>query len=296
MKHQFLKIVSAIVIASILIPFSSAFALASPLDKQASCNIEQITNGDFVADALSRKDVKNLITFLSSMGYQIVDSLSIISSVRCGEGQDQATVAVIPFTQDGSTLAAHITLWTASWNSKNFDGSIALVETSQNVVYSYSEKKGILSEEKENWRKRAKIPFESIQGFQLPMTNDLEVAETMDVPSQSFQENSSIQPLATTYCKTVQAARIGYTFLGFVAYKFWERVYFCYNGVSAVSNVQVSAYVSNMDSQHYYRGVVSQWGYYQGTSYNAMRQAQIDNCVLRVSKFITSLTSAILAT
>lgn len=279
MKRQFFKIMSAIVTMSMLFSFSSTFVLASPLDKQPICKIEQITDENFVADALSRKDVNGLSDFLLGMGYQIIDYLSVVSSAKCGE--DQATIAVIPFTQDGSTLAAHITIWKANWNSKSFDAAIAIVENSQNVVYSYSEKKGILSESKENWRKQAKVPFESIQGFKLPMTKDLEVAETMNVPPQLFQENSSVQPLATTYCKAVAAARTGYTLLGFVAYKFWERVYFCYNGLSSVSNVNVSAYVSNMDSQEYYRGVVSQWGYYQGTSYNAMRQGQIDNCVLK---------------
>jgi hypothetical protein len=264
-----------------LIPFMSTAALASPVAKQSACFVEQIADRNFVESALNRDDVKALRGFLLGMGYQSADGLSIVSSVRCEGNKQQATVTIIPLTKDGITLSAHITFWQGNWNSKDLEGSIAVVETSQDVVYSYDAKKDVISESKENWGKQAKIPFDGIQGFQLPMTTDLEVTETTDAPSQLLQENSSIQPLATTYCKTVQAARVGYTLLGFVAYKFWERVYFCYNGVSAVSNVNVSAYVSNMDSQHYYRGVVNQWGYYVGTSYDSMRQGQIDNCVLK---------------
>lgn len=280
-KQHISNIVSAIVIVTMLIPFMSTVVLASPVTKQSACVVEQIDDREFVDNALSRNDVKSLRESLSDMGYQSVDNLSVVSSVKCEDHKNQATIAIMPFTRDGVTLAAHITFWMGTWNSKDFDGSVAVVVTSQDVVYSYSETKGVMSGSKENWRKQAKIPFDGIQGFQLPMTTDLEVTETTDAPSWLPQENSSIQPLATTYCKTVKAARIGYTLLGFVAFKFWERVYFCYNGVSPVSNVNVSAYVTNMDSQEYYRGVVSQWGYYAGTSYDAMRQGQIDNCVLK---------------
>ena len=255
--------------------------MASPLAKQPVCTVTQINDLDFVKDALNRADVKALQSSLSDLGYQSVEGLSLVSLASCDANKHQATTAVIPFTQDGTTLAAHITIWKANWNSKALDGSIAVVETSPDVVYYYSAKNKVASESKDNWSKKAQLPFDGMQGFQLPMTTDLEINETTDAASPLSQKGSSVQSLATTYCKTVQAAHTGYTVLGFVAYKFWERVYFCYNGVSAVSNVSVSAYVSNMDSQHYYRGVVNQWGYYVGTSYDSMRQGQIDNCILK---------------
>ncbi len=274
--------VLSILTVFVLIVMSASPVMAAPLRKQPTCTLEQIDDRSSVESALNNDGVKALQDFLSGMGYQGVDSLATVSLVKCEGNKHQATVTIIPFTQDGSTLAAHIAFWDANWNAKGLSGSIAIVEDNQGVVYSYSGKKGVVSGARGNWAKQAGIPFSDIQGFRLPMTTEMESSETIDPQSQPSRGIASAQAAAATSCKTVKAARIGYTLLGFVAYKFWQQKYFCYNGSSAVSNVNVSAYVSNMDPEHYYRGVVSQSDIPLNTgAHDSMRQGQIDNCILK---------------
>src|SRR5581483_2422335 len=231
-----------------------------------------------VNQVLDREDVISLQKSLSQQGYNIADESALVSSVKCEDDKNIAVIVLIPFTKDGATIAAHITSWKGNWDSKDLEGAIAIVESAQDVVYSYNEKKEVVSESKGNWSKKAKIPFETFDGFALPLATKEDVTESTAQRTQLPEGNSSIQLLATTYCKTVDIARTGYTILGFVDYKFHKRKYWCYNG-SAVSNVNVSVYLSNMDPLHFYRGIVAQWDIPYATSHDSMRQGQIDNCI-----------------
>jgi hypothetical protein len=87
-------------------------------------------------------------------------------------------------------------------------------------------------------------------------------------------------------CKTLNAWRNGYTLLGMLAWRFHQVKYWCWSYPS-ITTVSVGAYVSNLLSTYYYRGVVSAHGWFfswAGSSrggHYSFRQGQIDNCLLR---------------
>ena len=94
--------------------------------------------------------------------------------------------------------------------------------------------------------------------------------------------------ISTYYCRTVSVARIHRTFLGFVAFKFWQRKRWCWNYPRILSR-EVTTYVTNVDPNYQYVGVVSSWGAWYiwccGNSYSghtSFRQARFTNCVLKI--------------
>jgi hypothetical protein len=94
--------------------------------------------------------------------------------------------------------------------------------------------------------------------------------------------------ISTYYCRTVSVARVHRTFLGFVAFKFWQRKRWCWSYPRILSR-QVSTYVTDVDPNYQYVGVVSSWGAWYiwccGTQYSghiSFRQARFTNCVLRI--------------
>jgi hypothetical protein len=94
--------------------------------------------------------------------------------------------------------------------------------------------------------------------------------------------------LSTYYCRTVSVARVHRTFLGFVAFKFWQRKRWCWNYPHMLSR-EVTTYVTDVDPNYQYVGVVSSWGTWYiwccGTRYSghsSFRQARFTNCVLKI--------------
>jgi len=94
--------------------------------------------------------------------------------------------------------------------------------------------------------------------------------------------------LSTYYCRTVGVARVHRTFLGFVAFKFWQRKRWCWSYPRILSR-QVTTYITDVDPNYQYVGVVSSWGawyiwccrtLYSGHS--SFRQARFTNCVLKI--------------
>lgn len=85
-------------------------------------------------------------------------------------------------------------------------------------------------------------------------------------------------------CRTVDAYRIGRTALGFVAYKFHHVKRWCWV-YPRVTSFSSSVYVSNVDPNYDYRGLVSASGSFYtwccGTTtsgHNSIRQGRFDNC------------------
>jgi hypothetical protein len=101
-----------------------------------------------------------------------------------------------------------------------------------------------------------------------------EVIEVVDPPSQSQLSG----------CRSVDVMRIGRTALGFVAYKFHHVKRWCWS-FPRITSVSSSVYVSNVDPNYDYKGLVSaSGGYYTwccGTTtsgHNSIRQGRFDNC------------------
>jgi hypothetical protein len=74
--------------------------------------------------------------------------------------------------------------------------------------------------------------------------------------------------------------------LGFTIYKWWQEKYWCWRA-NAVTYVQVSAYLTNVDATVDYRGIKTATDYYRTALNNtkgehySMRQASIAHCVLK---------------
>jgi hypothetical protein len=87
------------------------------------------------------------------------------------------------------------------------------------------------------------------------------------------------------YCRRVDVARVHRSLLGFVVFKFWHWKRWCYRHPRILS-VGTGTYVTNVDPNYRYGGVVSAsqhyyvWCCYRGDSgHVSFRQARFDNCV-----------------
>ena len=87
-------------------------------------------------------------------------------------------------------------------------------------------------------------------------------------------------------CRTVDIARVGHDIFGFVVYKFHQRKRWCWD-YPRITWKSVSAYVSDVDPNMEYRGVVSASGYFytwccsnDESGHVSFRQAKFENCIL----------------
>jgi hypothetical protein len=220
--------------------------------------------------ALADEGVASLTATLQSQhGYSRAEQNASGTLLDC-EGQTVTSI-VIPFLGTGAERAAHIAFWDGRIKGVADRSAVAGREDSGEVL---AFKGGaVRTLPRAVWEAEQRLPLNSL------MTKPPQLVEADGVSIES-QSTGDVQAFVS--CKWVDAWRNGYTLLGFVAYRFHQKKYYCYNG-SRVSNVTVNAYVSNMDSQHYYQGVVSSSGRW-GTSYTShvsMRQGRIDNCVLK---------------
>ncbi len=87
-------------------------------------------------------------------------------------------------------------------------------------------------------------------------------------------------------CRTVDVARVGRDIFGFVVYRFHQRKRWCWD-YPRITAKWVTTYVSDVDPNMEYRGVVGANGYFytwccgSGRSgHVSLRQAKFENCVL----------------
>ena len=116
----------------------------------------------------------------------------------------------------------------------------------------------------------------------------LEVKVAAGPVAQVVKRDSLGRTISTYYCRTLSVARVHRTFLGFVAFKFWQRKRWCWSYPRILSR-EVSTYVTDVDPNYQYLGVVSSWGTWYiwccGTQYSghsSFRQARFTNCVLKI--------------
>ena len=89
-------------------------------------------------------------------------------------------------------------------------------------------------------------------------------------------------------CRTVDVARVGKSVLGFTVYKFHHVKRWCWD-YPRVTRSTSSAYISNVDPNWDYKGVISATGGYYTwccgvvtSGHQALRQGRVDNCPLFV--------------
>jgi hypothetical protein len=92
---------------------------------------------------------------------------------------------------------------------------------------------------------------------------------------------------ASSGCRAVDVARVGRSLLGFVVYKFWQRKNWCWS-YPKVTSASSSAWVTDVDPNWYYGGVVSAWGEFYNwccgvwnSGHRSFRQGAFQNCVLK---------------
>jgi hypothetical protein len=86
-------------------------------------------------------------------------------------------------------------------------------------------------------------------------------------------------------CRTVDVARVGRDIFGFVVYKFHQVKRWCWES-PRITWRQVYTYVSDVDPNMKYRGIVSSVGYFyrwccssSSSGHYSRRQGRFDNCV-----------------
>ena len=116
----------------------------------------------------------------------------------------------------------------------------------------------------------------------------LEVKVAAGPVAQVVKRDSLGRTISTYYCRTVSVARVHRTFLGFVAFKFWQRKRWCWSYPRILSR-EVSTYVTDVDPNYEYAGVISSWGAWfvwccgtQYSGHSSFRQARFTNCVLKI--------------
>jgi hypothetical protein len=86
-------------------------------------------------------------------------------------------------------------------------------------------------------------------------------------------------------CRTVDIPKVGYDIFGFVVYKFHQVKRWCWS-YPRITSVRTSTYVSNVDPNWDYRGVIASRGFFyrsccgDGRSgHYTFRQGRFDNCI-----------------
>jgi hypothetical protein len=105
-------------------------------------------------------------------------------------------------------------------------------------------------------------------------------------PEGVVGEEGAFAAASATGCRSVDIPRVGRDFFGFVVYKFHQVKRWCWNR-PRVTSVTVYTYVSDVDPNMDYAGIVASNSYFynwccrSGTSgHYSMRQGKFKNCVL----------------
>jgi hypothetical protein len=230
----------------------------------------------FLATALADGKVKRLQSFLQTRGYTLDTAKADVTRVDL-DSKKAVMVALLPFMAGDGSAAARIAFWdghvdgVADRNAVAIQGEDTVFVVKNNTVTTAS--KGQLYKQLRN-------PLLRLQG-PTPKTAPADKEQVTDItPDGRMVTSSSVQALASG-CRSVDVPKTMYTTLGFVAYKFWQRKYWCYG--STVYSVNVSTYMSNVDPLFYYREIAHKWDQYYDSnrSHDSMRQARVENCVLK---------------
>jgi hypothetical protein len=100
-------------------------------------------------------------------------------------------------------------------------------------------------------------------------------------PASSSEDDGSYSG-----CKWVRAWRNKYTLLGFLAYRWNQRKYWCWSN-RRITTVRVEAYMSDVDPNFYLREIYRSGWYYSyfsgigNSGHYSRRGARVENCIFR---------------
>ena len=246
--------------------------------------------GDPLSDALGNAKFSQLFNFLEQQGFSVDSDQIIVTTIDHSPFSNEQnipvnmTVTLVPFIK-ATGESARIAYWNGTWGTRVSNGALATIGENHLYIYNGSNVRALSSSK--DLARIMNTPLYAVLGSVPSCVQEttITVTDSADITIQPTdspsQPNAPVIPEPTaTNCKTVDVARVGYTTLGFLAWKFHQSKYFCYNG-STVSSVTVTPYVSNMDPLFYYQGIVSQSNIFGSgnSSHTSMRQGRIDNCI-----------------
>lgn len=214
----------------------------------------------FLDIAFADQRVQALQSFLQNRGYK-ADTAQAKVLRSDFDGKKAVTVGLIPFATDNGTFGARVAFWDGNWQGRDDRDAVAILGETEVYVMKG---KGVALVSKPDFVKQLRIPLLQTLGY----SEEGPVARSSSIGIKAL-------------CTSTDRYRRGYTLLGFTAWEFHQTKNWCYG--SSVSNVSVGVYVTNMDPNFYYRGVVNQWDRFttNNATHDSMRQAQIDNCVFK---------------
>ena len=246
--------------------------------------------GDPLSNALENVKFFQLYNFLGRQGFSVNSEQIGITTINSSPFNNEQstpvnmTVTLVPFVKSTGE-SARIAFWNGTWGTHESAGALATI--GEHNIYIYDGKNVRALNSSKDLGRLMSVPLYAVPGSVPPNIQETTVTVTSNTNTGIQATDSPSQPDApvipgptATSCKTVDVARVGYTTLGFLAWKFHQSKYFCYNG-STVSSISVNPYVSNMDPLFYYQGIVSQSDYFGSgnSSHTSMRQGRIDNCI-----------------
>jgi hypothetical protein len=120
------------------------------------------------------------------------------------------------------------------------------------------------------------------------------LAGALSLPSQAWAEDQGVAEVSvespadatlSAGCRTVDVARVGRDIFGFVVYKFHQVKRWCWT-FPRITSRSVYTYVSDVDPNMEYRGVVAAYGNYYtwccstgSSGHLSYRQGKFDNCI-----------------
>ncbi len=257
-------------VLSLMMIASPQSALAiSPTKQTTQCSVSLLSMDETLPQSRSAtvgEATVALMRFLQKRGHEASLTNATGSELVC-KGEGKIRVTLIPFVSSSNAKqwSSYIAIWSGMWRNQPFHGEIALQKAKM-----YRVQNGNVIEAESNWIDNLPVPLQSIQG-PTPLLAPMDIHTTLH------------QGTWSSGCMTDNVAKTQYTLLGFVAYKFWQSKQWCWNGTK-VYNVNVSTFLSNVDPNFYYRGIVAQWDRWASDKKSwsdTMRQGQFDNCVAK---------------
>ena len=241
--------------------------------KEGQLKVELINGeemNDFLKHATRDSHVRMLQKLLIDLhGYVLRPETAIAAKVS-RNGKEIMRVLLVPYQEKAGTWRGHVAFWEGEWNGIRDRGAIAT--DGRDKVYVPGED-GIRRISVDDLENELVLPLNAIVGPTPPW-----------MPRYTVYQKRSVMDRVrstATYIE-VDVPLTAYTLLGFVAYRFHQVKSWVYDG-NTVSDVNVYVYLSDVDPNFVYRGIVNStdnWGPGHTWHYS-FRQAHVENCIVK---------------
>ncbi len=219
--------------------------------------------------ALRNHYVGRLRTFVVDSRNYIWRLDAVIATKIRYKNKEVARVILMPYQQKDGAWIGHIAFWTGVWDGISDRGAIA---TDGGVVIYYPGRDGVRRISADELDNLLFLPLNALVGPTPPWMPEYTV---------EAQTSTHGRLMSPTWIQ-VDASITAYTLLGFVAYRFHQVKSWIYDGTE-VSNVDVFVYLSDVDPNFVYRGIINQndsWGPAHRW-HDSFRQGHVENCIAR---------------